>query len=279
MWFFFFDNNEEWRDLKGFEGLYRISNKGHFQLLVRSKKYIEGYSRGERRYVNLTKDGRQRTYCVELLLEETFSEIYKHPQIKIPDLPNEVWKDIRGFEGIYQCSNKGRVKSLARNCWFGHNYSSFRRQDEILLNTEISKCGYVRVALCGNPSGTIHYMTVHALVARTFYNNYDMSLVVNHIDGIKTNNNVENLEIVTPSENLLHAIKTGLRGAYGETNPRALLSDKQARQMREMYINGVSRKCLVGIFQVAKHVVDCIVTNKYYKDESYQYKDGKGKFI
>lgn len=277
--FFFFYDIEEWRDLKGFEGLYQISNNGTFHLLVRSKKYIQGYSREKRRYVNLFRDGRQRTYSVELLLEETFPEIYGRKSVKIPDLPGEVWKDIRGFEGLYKCSNKGRIKSLARDFWWGHNHSSHSYQDESILSTSIDGCGYVKVVLCGNPPGAMHFKTVHAIVARTFFENYDMSLEVNHIDGVKTHNNIENLEIVTAKENMQHAIRMGLHGAYGEENPRALLSNEQARKIREMYVNGITRKSLVEMFKVAKHVIDYVVTNKYYKDENYQYKNGKGKFI
>lgn len=118
----------------------------------------------------------------------------------------EVWKDIEGFEGLYQVSNFGRVKSLARYmCPKGYS----QLKTERLLRTHISlDNGYVYVQLTKNSKGFTK--KVHRLVAQTFISNLDNLPQVNHIDGNKQNNNVENLEWCTQSQNIQHAYKNGL---------------------------------------------------------------------
>jgi hypothetical protein len=110
----------------------------------------------------------------------------------------EIWKDIQGYEGIYQISNLGRIKSLHRD------YTNGR-----ILNPAKNNRGYLRLGLSGN--GKVRYDSVHRLVAETFIPNPKNLPEVNHIDGNKLNNRVENLEWVTKGENQAHAYKTGLR--------------------------------------------------------------------
>lgn len=113
----------------------------------------------------------------------------------------EIWKDINGYEGYYQVSNYGRVKSLKRensNNQFGH---------EFILKAS-SKRRYKQVSLQIN--GNCKYYSVHRLVAELFVENPFNKEQVNHIDGNKHNNNSTNLEWATPKENTAHAIETGL---------------------------------------------------------------------
>lgn len=110
----------------------------------------------------------------------------------------EFWKDIRGYEGIYQISNLGKIKSLHRDCTKGR-----------ILNPAKNNRGYLRLGLSGN--GKVRYDSVHRLVAEAFIPNPKNLPEVNHIDGNKLNNRVENLEWVTKGENQVHAYKTGLR--------------------------------------------------------------------
>lgn len=112
---------------------------------------------------------------------------------------DEIWKDIEGFEGRYQVSNKGRVKSLHFN---------WSDTSKILKPQRFPK-GYLRVTIGGKIIG------IHRLVAMAFIDNPKGLPQVNHIDGDKANNNVENLEWCTPSENLKHAYKSGLKVATG----------------------------------------------------------------
>ena len=117
----------------------------------------------------------------------------------------EVWKDIPNYEGYYQISNLGRIKSVARKVKYQNSY---RNVKEKLKKTFIGKQGYERVELSKN--GKIKKYNVHRIVANVFISNPLNKETVNHINGIKTDNRVENLEWATRSENELHAYKIGL---------------------------------------------------------------------
>ena len=101
----------------------------------------------------------------------------------------EIWKDAAGYEGLYQVSNLGRIKSY------------WRGQDRILKQT-LDKRGYYGVRLYKNGKGK--HLNVHRLVAETFLGKIPKGLVVNHINEIKTDNRLENLEICTIKENINH---------------------------------------------------------------------------
>ena len=109
----------------------------------------------------------------------------------------EIWKDIKGFEGIYQASNLGRVKSLSR-FKKGKNGSSVTVKERI-LKPKINSCGYFQVGLFKNSIGKF-YM-VHRLVFETFNGSIPEGLQVNHINEIKSDNRLSNLNLMTPKEN------------------------------------------------------------------------------
>lgn len=113
---------------------------------------------------------------------------------------NEIWKDIEGYEGIYQVSNFGNVKVLRREIWNG---KGIRIQEEKILKQSTNMWGYCIVTLTKNSVRLPH--KVHRLVAKAFIPNYENKEQVNHIDGDKTNNHVENLEWNTRQENMSHA--------------------------------------------------------------------------
>ena len=114
----------------------------------------------------------------------------------------EIWKDIPGYEGRYLVSNKGLVKSLVSS----HNGRNSATK-EYIVKQYFAK-GYLRVALT-DAMGKVHYFSVHRLVLFAF-NSDNTGLHVNHIDGNKQNNNLNNLEWVTRSENQKHAYRIGL---------------------------------------------------------------------
>lgn len=106
----------------------------------------------------------------------------------------EVWKDIPNYEGIYQVSNLGRIKSL-------RSYNSFTKSyyfKEKILKGKIDKNGYVMVCLC---NGKSKYIRVHRLVAEAFIPNKNKFPIINHKDENKQNNNVNNLEWCSYSYN------------------------------------------------------------------------------
>lgn len=165
----------------------------------------------------------------------------------------EIWKDVVGFEGLYQVSNLGSVKSIQRRVSFGHNS---RIVPAKLLKPILSTSGYYKVAL---PRNTY----IHRLVLMAFIGICDSKPHVNHINGIKTDNRLENLEWVTVKENLDHSKevlgnKNYLKGKIGCNNPfskKVIQINKVTGEIikrfdsisdaeRETGITGVSSSCI-----------------------------------
>jgi len=111
----------------------------------------------------------------------------------------EIWKDINGYEGKYQISNLGRVKSLARTTTYNDGRKKFII--ERILQPILCKIGYYSLGL--SLDGVPSVVTIHRLVALTFIPNPENKRAVNHKNGVKTDNRVENLEWVTDSEIVL----------------------------------------------------------------------------
>lgn len=128
-------------------------------------------------------------------------------------MTQEIFKPVPNYEGLYEGSNFGRIKSLPRGK---------KGKEKILKPT---KQTYYIIDLC--KGGEIKRFLVHRLIAKTFLENTKNKEHVNHIDGNKLNNKLENLEWVTRSENQLHAIQYGLRTTKGVKNSQCKLTEKQ----------------------------------------------------
>lgn len=124
----------------------------------------------------------------------------------------EEWKDVVGWEGLYKVSNTGKV------------YSCYAKKERKL---SVEKLGYASVDLWDKRH--MKRVKVHRLVALAFLDNPDNKQQVNHKDGNKLNNNVENLEWSTAKENSTHAYDTGLSSApVGERHGRVKLTELEA---------------------------------------------------
>lgn len=124
----------------------------------------------------------------------------------------EVWKAVKGFEGLYEVSNYGRVKSLERIKTNQFNLPHFKQtgekvwdktlvKKEKFLSPTMDGCGYYHVVL-GTPDGKSSLIKLHRLVAENFLPDFDPDLTVNHIDHDKSNNTVWNLNMMSRTENI-----------------------------------------------------------------------------
>lgn len=163
----------------------------------------------------------------------------------------EKWKDVIGYEGYYEVSNVGNVRRI--------NAKNNRK----LVNT---KKGYLAIDLWKN--GEMIVYKIHRLVAITFIPNTFNKYYVNHKDGNKHNNCVENLEWVTNLENIQHANKTGLykNHAKGSKNGMAKLNEELALQIYDLSIHKTfPLKKICELYNMSKCVVLSIKNKKTWK--------------
>jgi len=133
---------------------------------------------------------------------------------------NEIWKDVVGFEGLYEVSNFGRIKGLEKKCngrWVGHTFRRFER----IMKQNILPCGYVHIGLKKNKKQ--YSKTIHSLVWDAFIGNppkKESTYQIDHIDGNKNNNRLDNLQLLTHRENTAKSVKKEgkLTGAFKNGN-------------------------------------------------------------
>lgn len=132
----------------------------------------------------------------------------------------EKWKDIPGYNGMYQVSNFGRARS-----WKRHQGKPGKRKTPLLLKQTPDSPGYLRVSLWKNGNRTDG--VIHRLVAELFIPNPENKDYINHLDGDKHNNHVSNIAWCTASENLIHAYEEGLRPRGNMTKEKAKILKKK----------------------------------------------------
>jgi hypothetical protein len=160
------------------------------------------------------------------------------------DLPGEQWRAVVGFEGIYEISNYTRVRRAV---------ASPQSPAGRLLSHTVTSYGYSVVNLSKRDGGRAYF--VHRLLVEAFCGPIPEGLVVNHIDGCKTNNTLDNLEVVTSAENNRHAHRTGLSNSRGEHNPAAKLTSGDVLLIRA---SSESRTALADRFGVRPDTIDVV---------------------
>ena len=155
---------------------------------------------------------------------------------------HEVWKDIEGYEGMYQASSLGRVRSLDRVAANG------RQIKGVVLRPAPNSKGYLCVSLHNNGDGGRSHL-VHRLVAEAFRPGHDKPHI-NHRNADKRDNQLTNLEWVTPLENARHARASGLI-PLGEQNGRAKLRADDVLQIRALYSAGFRKEEIAEQFGIS----------------------------
>lgn len=167
---------------------------------------------------------------------------------------DEIWKDIPNYEGFYEVSNLGRVYRLP----YVTSEKGLKREGKI-VNVYNNHKGYYQISLF--KEGKRISTFVHRLVGMAFIPNPENKPQINHKNGIKTDNRVENLEWVTSSENQKHAVDTGLKPRlFGEKNPRATLTNKQVDEIKLLYNSGKKAKEIAELLKLSLEKVRSITS-------------------
>ena len=169
---------------------------------------------------------------------------------------NEIWKDVKGYEGEYQVSNLGRVKSLPREIRNGEGTT--RKIGGYYLKTHSNKNDYVKVNLSGKS------FRVHRLVAEAFIPNEENKPQINHINGIKCDNRIENLEWCTSKHNMNHNLVLGVT-PLGEKHKKSKLNSKQVLEIKRLIKEGKQHKEIAKIYGVSDRTINAINKNLIWK--------------
>lgn len=190
----------------------------------------------------------------------------------------EIWHDIEGFDGKYQVSNLGRVRSFAY-------------KNERILSLQKLSGGYFGV--CLSKENKRHTYLIHRLVASAFIPNPQNKKEVNHKNGKKSDNMVDNLEWATPKENMQHALQNGLlktvikpmldgwqnkkeeiikkviQRSAGENSPNHKWTNHQIMQIRKLFREGIKVCEIARKYKVHHSTISSIVKGKAWKHLPY----------
>jgi len=186
----------------------------------------------------------------------------------------EEWKDILDLpdrvilSDRYQVSNFGNIrrKSYIKVGSNGSGSFSFLTKPKD-MSQRISHKGYKVISISRKHEGVEHnlHLQVHRLVAEAFIGEPQVGQQVNHIDGNKLNNSVNNLEWVSACDNVRHSYKTGLASNANSRHPSALFTNEEVIKMRKLRERGLSYKEISELFNAKYGTVLKIVNGKNYR--------------
>ena len=167
-------------------------------------------------------------------------------------MKEEIWKDIPGYEGVYQVSSIGRVRSVDRVVTRRDGRDFFKKgQIQKLQN---NGHGYLYKQL--KHKGKIKNCYIHKLVLLTFKKERPKGMVICHLDGDTTNNRLDNLRYDTPLENNIDQFRHGTK--------KGKLSEEDVIKVRKMYKEGFKTKQIAEYFNVGRWIVQRINNDKNY---------------
>ena len=175
----------------------------------------------------------------------------------------ETWKPVLGNDA-YEVSDLGRVRSINPN----------RKTFLNGLKLGVGGGGYIRVRLAPNPR---KHMSVHRMVWEAFNGSIPVGLTINHLNGTKADNRLSNLEVCSRSENIQHAMRTGLFDPkvkhisgphilFGEDNPSAKLTAEIARKIRELKTDGMRGAKIARHLGLKERTVYHVLARDYWAD-------------
>jgi len=172
----------------------------------------------------------------------------------------EIWVDIIGYEGFYQVSNTGKVRSVDRSIKYSNGKVYVYKGKELSL--KYRKDGYYTACLCKNSDEK--NLFVHRLIAFAFIPKVDNKPFINHKNGVKTDNRIENLEWCDYSDNNKHAYDTGLNSTLkGEKSHFSKLKSADIYSIRNMYHNWFFTKWeLADIYKMTYNSIHNILIKK-----------------
>ena len=178
-------------------------------------------------------------------------------------MTKEKWVSVKGFEGRYEVSNLGRVKSLSRRAG-----NTITRERVLKTDKRLTVDGYARVSL--RDGKRAHEFRLTRLVAEHFVPNPDNKETVNHKNGNKLDDRAENLEWMTREENMQHAYDNNLKKPMkGTLNANAKLTDDEVREIRRRYKRYCQKNGTVALskeFGVTNRVIGLVVRGLSYKN-------------
>ena len=262
-------SEERWLPVVGYEGLYEVSDQGRIRRVAPSNNTFSGRilktctdtHNGTR--VTLSKDGKMTSRSVRAIARDAFGRDVAAPAVLADVIEGEEWRDVIGFEGLYQVSDYGRVRTLTANGRFPIG----------TMIGSVKSTGYVEAALT-NREGIKVYRRIHQLVLDAFVGPAPDCLECNHKNGVKTDNRLDNLEWITRSENHIHRarvlglVATGENLARrGEINGSAKLTKAQVDEIREVYRDGrISQTSLAQRFGVHQTQISKIIRGGQWRE-------------
>ena len=178
----------------------------------------------------------------------------------------EIWKTIPETNGLYEASNLGNIRRIYSQIFNKHGNIQ-RYAGGYNLKPQLLRTGYYQIIISVN--GKHNKKTIHRLIASTFIKEIPKGMVVNHIDGNKTNNTLNNLEIVSYSQNALHSmrvLKNNSSVPKGEKHFCSKLSENEVLDIRKKYNDGINIKCIAEVYDsVSLYAIKAICYRQNWK--------------